>query len=70
LKLNIELLDLVIIVVYMAGIVGLGCWAGLRQRAGEAAGEGYFLAGNTLTWPMIGLALFSTNISTVPARSC
>ena len=32
--------------------------------AGSAAGE-YFLAGKTLRWPAIGLALFATNISTV-----
>jgi hypothetical protein len=25
----------------------------------------YFLAGGTLRWPVIGLALFSTNISTI-----
>ena len=37
-------------------------WAGLRKRKGGAAG-GYFLAGNTLGWPSIGLALFATNIS-------
>jgi SSS family solute:Na+ symporter len=57
-------LDLTVIVVYLVGIVALGCWAGLRQRRG-AQGSDYFLAGNTLTWPMIGAALFSTNISTV-----
>jgi solute:Na+ symporter, SSS family len=57
-------LDLAVIVVYLVGIVGLGCWAGMRQRRG--AGEtDYFLAGKTLTWPIIGAALFSTNISTI-----
>ena len=38
------------------------------NRAGlvscNAEGKNYFLAGGTLTWPLIGLALFSTNIST------
>ncbi|MFC1783894.1 sodium/solute symporter, partial [Planctomycetota bacterium] len=28
-------------------------------------GKAYFLAGGTLKWPIIGLALFSTNISTI-----
>ena len=57
-------IDLAIIVVYLVGIVTIGCLAGFRQRrTGE--GQGYFLAGRTLTWPVIGLALFSTNISTV-----
>ncbi len=62
--LRIGATDVVIIVVYLVGIVVLGCWAGLRQRRGEL-GKSYFLAGGTLTWPIIGLALFSANISTV-----
>lgn len=49
---------------YLVGIVGLGCWAGFRNRISSGV-KGYFLAGRTLTWPVIGLALFSTNISTV-----
>ncbi len=57
-------IDLAIIIVYLVGIVGLGCWAGSRQRA-ESKGKDYFLAGGTLTWPIIGLAMFSTNISTI-----
>jgi len=57
-------IDLAIIVVYLVGIVTIGCLAGFRQRR-TAKGQGYFLAGRTLTWPVIGLALFSTNISTV-----
>ncbi len=56
--------DLVILVAYLAGIVALGCWAGLRRR-GAVADGGYFLAGRSLGWPVIGLALFATNISTV-----
>ncbi len=56
--------DLIVIVVYLVGIVGLGCLAGLRQRRNSQGNE-YFLAGKTLTWPVIGAALFSTNISTV-----
>lgn len=59
---NISAIDLLVIVLYLAGIVGAGVWAGLKQRKGGAAG-GYFLAGNTLGWPSIGLALFATNIS-------
>lgn len=56
--------DLAVIVVYLAGIVGLGCWAGFRQRRGSQ-GSDYFLAGRSLRWPVIGAALFSTNISTI-----
>jgi SSS family solute:Na+ symporter len=57
-------IDLGIIVGYFVCIVGLGCWAGLRKKKTERADE-YFLAGKTLRWPVIGLALFATNISTV-----
>jgi SSS family solute:Na+ symporter len=63
---RIDTLDLIIIIAYLVGIVGLGCVAGVvRRRRGDASGSGYFLAGKSLTWPVIGLALFSTNISTV-----
>ncbi len=61
--LGIGLWDSLIIVLYLVGIVGLGCWAGLRRR--HRGGKDFFLAGRSLTWPVIGLALFSTNISTV-----
>ena len=63
-SLGIGSLDLAVIVIYMVGIVGLGCWVGLRHRRGGESKD-YFLAGGSLTWPLIGLALFSTNISTI-----
>jgi len=63
-QLSISGLDVLVIVVYLATIVAVGCLVGLRQR-GVSGGEGYFLAGRSLTWPVIGLALFSTNISTL-----
>lgn len=62
---TIEAIDSFVIVVYLIGIVGLGCWVGLRHRRRGGEGKDYFLAGGTLTWPVIGLALFSTNISTI-----
>ena len=61
---KIELLDLFIIVFYLAAIVLIGSWMGLKNRK-KVEGKNYFLAGGTLTWPLIGLALFSTNISTI-----
>ena len=68
-KVAVHSIDLTIIVIYLVGIVGIGCWAGFRQRR-TAEGKGYFLAGRTLTWPMIGLALFSANISTIHLVVC
>jgi len=61
---NISNFDYAVIIVYLVGIVGLGVWAGFRRRKG-GEGSHYFLAGNTLTWPVIGLAMFAANISTV-----
>ena len=61
---NIGAFDLGVIIVYLIIIVSLGCWAGWSQRR-KAEGSGYFLASRSLTWPVIGLALFSTNISTI-----
>jgi SSS family solute:Na+ symporter len=60
-------LDWGIIAVYMLGVVGIGVRAGFSRQKGEQGGEGghYFLAGKTLTWPVIGLAMFAANISTV-----
>ena len=64
LQVSIDSIDVLIISAYLVAIVALGCWAGLRQRK-QSNGEGYFLAGRSLRWPVIGLALFSTNISTL-----
>lgn len=67
---SMNFLDLTVIGGYLAIVVALGLWAGLRHRRGkESAASGgsssYFLAGGTLRWPMIGMALFATNISCV-----
>lgn len=56
--------DLTIVLGYLAAIVALGCYARkFRARGGE--GSHYFLADNALGWPVIGLAMFAANISTV-----
>jgi len=60
-------IDLSISILYILAILSIGLWVGIRHRhksKANAAGE-YFLAGKTLKWPAIGLALFATNISTV-----
>src|SRR5882724_10183001 len=60
-------LDWTIIAAYLLAVVGLGVAAGFVRRKGVRGGEGgnYFLAGNTLAWPVIGLAMFAANSSTV-----
>ena len=59
--------DWAIIILYLLAVVGLGVYAGSVHGRSERGGEGghYFLAGNTLRWPVIGLAMFAANISTV-----
>ncbi|MBI4890574.1 MAG: sodium/solute symporter, partial [Acidobacteria bacterium] len=58
-------IDLAVIALYMGVIVAIGCYAGFVRRRGGGEGSHYFLAGNTLAWPVIGLAMFAANISTV-----
>jgi solute:Na+ symporter, SSS family len=63
----VNFLDLGISILYILAILCIGLWVGIRHQRkskANAAGE-YFLAGKTLKWPAIGLALFATNISTV-----
>jgi solute:Na+ symporter, SSS family len=60
-------LDWTLIAAYLIAVSGLGIAAGFLHRRNERGGAGghYFLAGNTLAWPVIGLAMFAANISTV-----
>jgi SSS family solute:Na+ symporter len=64
-------LDFTILVLYVGLVIGVGCGAAWLQKrkhrrgGGESADGAYFLAARTLPWPVIGLSLFSTNISTV-----
>ncbi len=51
--------DYGIIVVYLVVTVALGLYFARRWRGTED----FFLAGRSLTWPLIGFSLFATNIS-------
>ena len=51
-------IDLGIIIIYLIGIVWYGISKGKQQSS-----EDYFLGGRTMTWPIVGIALFSANIS-------
>lgn len=62
----IQPLDLAISIGYFLAIVAIGLWYGTRPKAvGTSGSNEYFLAGKSLGWQMIGLALFATNISCV-----
>src|SRR5512137_1834808 len=64
-RLTIAPADIAVILVYLVGIVGLGLWAWKKRQTRQASSAQYFLAGSSLRWTVIGLALFSTNISTI-----
>jgi len=51
-------LDLIVIVVYLVGIIIYGI-----SKSKRSSSEDYFLGGRTMTWPIVGIALFSANIS-------
>ena len=52
-------LDLTIIVLYLLFIT----WRGFRTRNDYKTTDDFFLAGRSLSWPLIGLSLYATNIS-------
>ena len=60
-------LDFAIIGIYLIAIVLIGLLASrLRPRqTASSKGSHYFLADTNLKWPVIGLAMFAANISTV-----
>lgn len=59
--------DATVSILYVLAILAIGLYTGLRHRRANQKDKAssYFLAGKSLKWPMIGLALFATNISCV-----
>ena len=55
-------IDALIILVYLVGILVVGV---LSVKLRNMSSERYFLAGRGLKWPVIGAALFASNISTI-----
>lgn len=52
-------LDLVVLVVYMAGVIGFGAWMGRSQRSARD----YFLAGRDVPWWAVMLSVVATETS-------
>ncbi|MHC4125865.1 MAG: sodium:solute symporter family transporter [Planctomycetota bacterium] len=57
---NIQILDLVVIIAFFIATISIGLW--FSRKSGENK-ESFFLAGRSLTWPLIGASMFATNIS-------
>ncbi len=55
---QLSTLDIGVILLYLIGIVIYGISKSKRESS-----EDYFLGGRTMTWPIVGIALFSANIS-------
>jgi len=56
---HLDILDLFIIGLYGVFIIG----AGIRFMKEHETADDYFLAGRSMGWPLIGLSLFASNIS-------
>jgi SSS family solute:Na+ symporter len=59
---KIHIVDLMIVLAYLLGITAIGVFSGRRSTRSS---NSYFLAARSLRWPVVGMALFATNISTV-----
>lgn len=55
---NLSFIDFAVIVIYLLGIIIYGV-----SKSKRSSSEDYFLGGRTMTWPIVGIALFSANIS-------
>jgi SSS family solute:Na+ symporter len=58
---TLQWIDWVICLTVLAASVFLGLYLALRKKAGESSTQ-FFLAGRTLTWPIVGASLYATNI--------
>jgi solute:Na+ symporter, SSS family len=56
---DLAIIDIVVMITYIIAIIGFGLWVS-RKNDSE---EDYFLAGRSLTWPVIGFSLFASNVS-------
>jgi len=56
---NLHPIDIVIIAVYAVFVVIIGLFFAKKHESAED----YFLAGRSMTWPLIGFSLFASNIS-------
>ena len=59
---KISTIDAIIILAYLVGILLVGV---LSVKLKKMTSDGYFLANRGLKWPVIGAALFASNISTI-----
>ena len=56
---NLETIDIAILIFYLVFIL----WKGFSYVKTHDSAEEYFLAGRSLVWPLVGLSLFASNMS-------
>jgi len=60
---NLSMLDISIVLVYLAGIFVLAQWVSREKGGHEKSAQDYFLASKSLPWWAIGASLIAANIS-------
>ena len=60
-KFSLSWIDYAIVVVYFVGVIAHGIYMSRKNK--DADSDGYFLAGRTLPWYLIGFSLFASNMS-------
>lgn len=61
---NITPLDISVFVGFFAVVVGLSVWKSRKAKGNDEDSSDFFLAGRSLTWPLIGISIVAANIST------
>jgi len=61
---KISAIDLAIIILYLLIIMSVGVYISFRRK-NKDSNEGFFLAGRSLNWMLVGASLFAANISTI-----
>jgi len=58
---SLRLIDLIVLVVYLGGIFGLGCWLSRRSRGTDQ----FMAAGRSMSGWVVGLSIFGTYMSSI-----
>ncbi len=59
---NKAIVDISVVVIYLIVMAAVGLWF---SRHGRGSKEGYFVGGRSLAWPLVGMSLFATGISSM-----
>lgn len=60
-RFDLHWIDYAIVVVYFIGIIAHGVY--ISRKNSDGGSDGYFLAGRTIPWYLIGFSLFASNMS-------